>query len=52
MAFDYTGKVVGITGAAGQAGIGFAIAKNFLNQALVYLFVTLISRHWKTPAKH
>lgn len=30
MAFDYTGKVVGITGAAGQAGIGFAIAKKFL----------------------
>ncbi len=27
---DFTGKVVGITGAAGQQGIGFAIAKRFL----------------------
>lgn len=30
MGFDYTGKVVGITGAASKAGIGFAIAKKFL----------------------
>lgn len=30
MAFDYSGKVVGITGAAGIAGIGFAVAKKFL----------------------
>ena len=30
MAFDYSGKVVGITGAASKVGIGFAIAKKFL----------------------
>lgn len=30
MSFDYTGKVVGVTGAAGIQGIGFAIAKKFL----------------------
>lgn len=32
MAFDYRGKVVGVTGAAGQKGIGFAIAKKFAEQ--------------------
>jgi NAD(P)-dependent dehydrogenase (short-subunit alcohol dehydrogenase family) len=30
MGFEYTGKVVGVTGAAGLHGIGFAIAKKFL----------------------
>lgn len=30
MAFDFTGKTVGITGAAGINGIGFAIARKFL----------------------
>lgn len=30
MAFDFQGKVVGVTGAGGTEGIGFAIAKKFL----------------------
>lgn len=30
MAFDFTGKTIGITGAAGIHGIGFAVAKRFL----------------------
>lgn len=30
MAFDYQGKVVGITGAGGLYGLGFAIARKFL----------------------
>lgn len=30
MSFDYTGKTVGITGAASPKGIGFAIARKFL----------------------
>lgn len=30
MAFDYTGKTVGVTGAASVKGIGFAIARKFL----------------------
>ncbi len=32
MSFDFTNKNVGITGAAGMEGIGFAIAKMFLQQ--------------------
>lgn len=30
MPFNYSGRVVGVTGAGGTAGIGFAIAKKFL----------------------
>lgn len=39
MGFDYSGKVVGVTGAASQRGIGFAIAKKFLeSNASVAIF--------------
>ena len=38
MAFNFEGKVVGVTGAGGTAGIGFAIAKKFLeNGAKVFI---------------
>ena len=38
MAFDFSGKTVGVTGAAGIQGIGFAIAKKFLESgAKVFL---------------
>lgn len=38
MSFDFKGKTVGVTGAAGISGIGFAIAKKFLESgAKVFL---------------
>lgn len=38
MAFDFSNKIVGVTGAAGIQGIGFAIAKKFLESgARVFL---------------
>lgn len=41
MAFDFTGKTIGITGAAGIHGIGFAIARKFLQYGAVVFICDL-----------
>lgn len=50
MAFNYSGRVVGITGAAGIAGIGFALAKKFLESG-ADVFICDLNEEALTSAK-